>query len=297
LVSVQLIQKIYYSPKWNSLGNPKSGYTLKKEVKLSSTNDIVLSTIELTKNFGGLQAVNGVSLDIERGSIKAIIGPNGSGKTTFFNLITGVFPPSSGRIYFEGQDITRLSMHDRTRRGISRSYQITNIFPYQTTFENIRLAAQGCSGARVNFLGMLKKAGTYTEFHEKVLEIAAIVGLDPARLYVPATLIPHAEQRKLEIAMALATEPRLLLLDEPAAGMAVEEIPEVIDAILRVKRSYGDRLTLLVVEHKMDIVMSLSEEIFVLSEGKMIAKGPPKEIQENEQVLTAYLGDTDEKLA
>lgn len=264
---------------------------------MSSTNDIVLSTIELTKNFGGLQAVNGVSLDIERGSIKAIIGPNGSGKTTFFNLITGVFPPSSGRIYFEGQDITRLSMHDRTRMGISRSYQITNIFPYQTTFENIRLAAQGCSGARVNFLGMLKKAGTYTEFHEKVLEIAAIVGLDPTRLYIPAALIPHAEQRKLEIAMALATEPRLLLLDEPAAGMAVEEIPEVIDAILRVKESYGDKLTLLVVEHKMDIVMSLSEEIFVLSEGKMIAKGPPKEIQENEQVLTAYLGGTDEKLA
>ncbi len=264
---------------------------------MSSKNDIILSTSGLTKSFGGLVAVNNVSLDVEKGSIKAIIGPNGSGKTTFFNLITGVFPPSSGHIFFEGRNITRSAMHHRTRLGISRSYQITNIFPYQTTFENIRLAVQGCSGARVNFFGMLKEASSYDKFHEKVLDIATIVGLDPTRLYVPAALIPHAEQRKLEIAMALATEPRLLLLDEPAAGMAIEEIPDVINAILRVKESYGERLTLLVVEHKMDIVMNLSEEIFVLSEGKMIAQGSPKEIQENEQVLTAYLGGTDEKLA
>jgi branched-chain amino acid transport system ATP-binding protein len=264
---------------------------------LSSTNEFILSTDRLSKNFGGLVAVNDVTLDIERGSIKDIIGPNGSGKTTFFNLITGALPPSTGKIYFEGHDITRSSMHQRTRLGISRSYQITNIFPYQTTFENIQLAAQGCSGPKVNFLGMLKKASSYDEFHEKVLDIAAIVGLDPTKLYIPAALIPHAEQRKLEIAMALATEPQLLLLDEPAAGMAIEEIPEVIDAILRVKESYGDQLTLLVVEHKMDIVMNLSEEIFVLSEGRLIAKGSPKEIQDNEQVLTAYLGGTDEKLA
>lgn len=264
---------------------------------MSSANDFILSTSGLTKNFGGLVAVDDVTLEVERGSIKAIIGPNGSGKTTFFNLITGVFPPSYGRIYFEGHDITRSSMHQRARLGISRSYQITNIFPYQTTFENIRLAAQGCSGARVNYFGMLKKAGNYSEFHEKVLDIASIVGLDPTRLYIPAALIPHAEQRKLEIAMALATEPRLLLLDEPAAGMAIEEIPEVIEAILRVKESFGEQLTLLVVEHKMDIVMNLSEEIVVLSEGRMIAKGSPKEIQENEEVLTAYLGGTDEKLA
>ena len=144
---------------------------------------------------------------------------------------------------------------------------------------------------------MFKKAGSYEHFHEKVLEIASIVGLDPARLYIPAALIPHAEQRKLEIAMALATEPRLLLLDEPAAGMAIEEIPEVMDAIMRVKESYGEELTLLIVEHKMDIVMNLSQEIYVLSEGKLIAQGPPEEIRKNEQVLTAYLGGTDEELA
>ncbi|MFW9908526.1 MAG: ABC transporter ATP-binding protein [Candidatus Thorarchaeota archaeon] len=264
---------------------------------MSSTNDFILSTSGLTKSFGGLVAVNDVTLDVERGSIKAIIGPNGSGKTTFFNLITGALLPSSGKIYFEGQDITRFSMHQRTRRGISRSYQITNIFPYQTTFENIRLAVQGCSGARVNFLGMLTNASSYERFHERVLEIVSVVGLDPTKLYIPAALIPHAEQRKLEIAMALATEPRLLLLDEPAAGMSIEEIPEVIDAIIRVKESYGDQLTLVVVEHKMDIVMRLSEEIFVLSEGRVIAKGPPKEIQENELVLAAYLGGTDEELA
>jgi len=264
---------------------------------LSSENEFILSTNGLTKNFGGLVAVNDVSLNVERGSVKAIIGPNGSGKTTFFNLITGTLPPTAGKIFFQGQDITRHSMHQRTRNGISRSYQITNIFPYQTTFENIRLAAQGCSGARVNFFGMLKKASSYNQLHEKVIDIATIVGLDPARLYVPAALIPHAEQRKLEIAMALATEPKLLLLDEPAAGMAIEEIPEVIDSIMRVKKAYGEQLTLLVVEHKMDIVMKLSEEIVVLSEGRIIAKGPPKEIQHNEEVLTAYLGGTDEKLA
>ena len=264
---------------------------------MPSSNAVILSTSGLTRNFGGLVAVNNVSLDIEKGSVKAIIGPNGSGKTTFFNLITGALPPTSGEIFFEGHDITHFSMHQRTREGISRSYQITNIFPYQTTFENIRLAAQGCSGRNINFFSMLKKAGTFEEFHESVLDIATIVGLDPARLYVPAALIPHAEQRKLEIAMALATRPKLLLLDEPAAGMSIEEIPEVMEAIIRVKESYGDQLTLLVVEHKMDIVMRLSQEIIVFSEGKILAKGPPKEIQQNEQVLTAYLGGTDEELA
>jgi len=144
---------------------------------------------------------------------------------------------------------------------------------------------------------MMKKASSFNEFHDKVFDIATIVGLDPARLYVPAALIPHAEQRKLEIAMALATGPKLLLLDEPAAGMSIEEIPEVIDSIIRVKESYGDRLTILVVEHKMDIVMKLSEEIIVLSEGRILAKGSPKAIQHNELVLTAYLGGTDEELA
>ena len=264
---------------------------------MSSTNEIILSTVGLTKNFGGLVAVNNISLELERGSVKAIIGPNGSGKTTFFNLITGALLPSDGKIYFEGRDITRHPMYKRTREGISRSYQITNIFPYQTVFENIRLAVQGCSGARVNFLGIFKKASTYDQFHKEVLEIAAVVGLDPARLYIPAALIPHAEQRKLEIAMALASEPKLLLLDEPAAGMSIEEIPEVIDAIMQVKESYGDKLTVLIVEHKMDIVMKLSEEIIVLSEGRMIAKGTPNEIKQNEEVLTAYLGGKDEELA
>jgi branched-chain amino acid transport system ATP-binding protein len=149
----------------------------------------------------------------------------------------------------------------------------------------------------VNVWGLLRKASSYTDFHEKVLDIVEIVGLDPARLYIPAAMISHADQRKLEIAMALASEPKLLLLDEPAAGMSVEEIPEVIETVNRVKKSFGEELTIMIVEHKMDIVMRLSEEVVVLSEGRMIARGSPKEIQENEEVLTAYLGGTDEALA
>ncbi|MFW9996860.1 MAG: ABC transporter ATP-binding protein [Candidatus Odinarchaeota archaeon] len=264
---------------------------------MSSSSDIILSTRGLTKNFGGLVAVNDVSVDIERGSLKSIIGPNGSGKTTFFNLLTGTFKPTSGSIFFENRDITDISMYQRTQQGISRSYQITNIFPYLTAFENIRLAVQSRRGTRVNFLNVLKRAGSFSDFHDKVLEIARVVGLDPSKLYIPAMLLPHAEQRKLEISMALATEPTVLLLDEPTAGMSLEDVPEVFDAIVRIKKDYAEELTILVVEHKMDVIMKISEEILVLSSGKLIAKGKPKEIQENEKVLTAYLGGLDEKLA
>ncbi len=257
---------------------------------MTPTSNFILSVRGLTKKFGGLTAVNNVSLDIEKGSIKTIIGPNGSGKTTFFNLITGALKPTSGTIIFNGKDITRLSMHQRTQNGISRSYQITNIFPHLTAFENIRLAVQAHGRGRLGYFNIFKRAGSITDYHDKVIEIATTVGFDTARLYIPARLLPHAEQRKLEISMALATEPILLLLDEPTAGMAVEEIPEVTESILRVKESYGDKLTIIGVEHKMDVVMRISEEIIVLSSGKMIAKGSPKEVQENEEVLTAYLG-------
>jgi branched-chain amino acid transport system ATP-binding protein len=260
-------------------------------------DNIILRTKGLTKQFGGLVAVNNVTLDFEKGSLKSLIGPNGSGKTTFFNLITGSLLPTSGNIIFKNEDITELPLHKVSQRGIARSYQITSIFPFLTTFENIRLVIQSRANKWVNYVKLFKRAGSYEQYHDQVLETASIVGLDPTKIYIPATLLPHAEKRKLEVAMAIASKPKLLLLDEPTAGMAIEEIPEMYDTILRVKETYGDELTVIVVEHKMDMVMRISEEIFVLSRGSVLAKGTPKEIQNNEEVLSAYLGGLDNEFS
>ncbi len=248
----------------------------------------ILCTEKLTKEFGGLVAVNEVSLDFEKGSLKSIIGPNGSGKTTFFNLLTGVLKPTSGRIFLNDRNIAGLAPHTISQLGISRSYQITNIFPYLTTFENIRLAVQSRGNTKVRY-NLIDEAGN-TQEHNETFRLADLVGIDPIRLYAPASLLPHAEQRKLEIAMALAINPVLLLLDEPTAGMSVEEIPEIYDVLLKIKKSFGENLTMVVIEHKMGIVMKISEEVIVLSQGSVLAKGTPKEIQNNEEVLSAYLG-------
>jgi branched-chain amino acid transport system ATP-binding protein len=264
---------------------------------MANQEDIILATEGLSKHFGGLQAVNEVSLEIEHGSIKSLIGPNGSGKTTFFNLITGVLPVTLGRIFFNNREITNLPIHKRAHLGISRSYQITNIFPNLTTFENIRLVVQSHTKIRPKLRQSLKKAGFYEETHEKALYYANLVDLDPTRLYIPATLLPHAEKRKLELSMAIASQPKLLLLDEPTAGMSVEEIPEIYDAIIRIKQSFGEELTILIVEHKMDMVMKISEEIIVFSNGQLLAKGTPNEIQNDEEVLSAYLGGLDNEFS
>ncbi|MHA1330481.1 MAG: ABC transporter ATP-binding protein [Candidatus Hodarchaeales archaeon] len=260
------------------------------------SENIILETKNLTKKFGGLTAVNNLSIKFEQGSLKSIIGPNGSGKTTFFNLITGTLKPSSGNISFQGVDVTGYPMHKLSQIGVSRSYQITNIFPYLTTFENIRLAAQ----SRGNFIrrfNFLSKAGSYSDYIDKVYYLAELVKLDPIRLYAPASMLPHAEQRKLEVALALATNPKLILLDEPTAGMSVEEIPEIYDMIVRIKKSYGKDLTIIVIEHKMDIVMKISEEVIVLAAGCIIAKGTPDVVQKSDAVLSAYLGDIDNEFA
>jgi len=253
------------------------------------TAHTILSTKNLTKEFGGLVAVNNVSLDFERGSLKSIIGPNGSGKTTFFNLLTGVHKPTAGSMLLNDKEIAGLAPHAISQLGISRSYQITNIFPYLTTFENIRLAVQSRGNTQVRY-NLTRKASSYSKFHEETFRLSDLIGIDPIRLYAPASLLPHAEQRKLEIAMALATNPKLLLLDEPTAGMSVEEIPEIYEVLLKIKKSYGDNLTMIVIEHKMGIVMKISEEVIVLSQGSLLAKGTPKEIQMNKDVLSAYLG-------
>ncbi|MFW9927838.1 MAG: ABC transporter ATP-binding protein [Candidatus Thorarchaeota archaeon] len=260
-------------------------------------NDIILKTKNLTKKFGGITAVNNITLDIEKGSLKSLIGPNGSGKTTFFNLITGSLLSTSGKIYFENKDITDFSLSKTARLGISRSYQITNIFPHLTTFENIRIVIQSHDKEKKNLFNSLKRAGSYEYQHKDVLYYSKLVELDPSRLFIPASFLPHAEKRKLELAMAIASKPKLLLLDEPTAGMSVEEIPEIYDTIVRIKKSYGKDLTILIVEHKMDMVMSISEEVIVLSNGALLAKGSPDQIQNNEEVLSVYLGGLDNEYA
>ncbi|MHA2277040.1 MAG: ABC transporter ATP-binding protein [Candidatus Kariarchaeaceae archaeon] len=262
---------------------------------MDNSQSIILKTDSLTKKFGGLVAVNNVSLELESGSMKSLIGPNGSGKTTFFNLITGALPPTSGKIYFENEDITSLPLNKVALKGISRSYQITNIFPNLTAFENIRLVIQSHSKEKPHFFKSLKNAGSFEGMHDEVLYNVNIVDLDPSRLYIPASLLPHAEKRKLELAMAIASKPKLLLLDEPTAGMSVEEIPEIYDAIVRIKKFNADELTVFIVEHKMDMVMKISEEVIVFSNGSLLAKGTPEEIQSDEEVLSAYLGGLDDE--
>lgn len=261
------------------------------------SDDFILETQNLTKSFGGIIAVNNVSIKLERGSLKSLIGPNGSGKTTFFNLITGSLKPTSGKIIFNGEDITRLSLDRINRRGISRSYQITNIFPMLSTFENIRLAIQSQQRNKISFVQSLSRAGKHEEFHDEVINFAKLTDLDPTKLYIPASLLPHAEKRKLELSMAIASKPKLLLLDEPTAGMSVEEIPQIYDSILNIKNSFGKDLTILVVEHKMDMVMKISEEVIVFSNGSVLTQGNPEEVQNNEEVLSAYLGGLDNEYA
>ena len=260
-------------------------------------SDYILETKSLTKSFGGLIAVKDVSLSLERGSLKSLIGPNGSGKTTFFNLITGAIPSTSGKVIFNGEDITNNSMDQITRKGISRSYQITNIFPFLSTFENIRLAIQSREQKKIPFYKSLTHAGKYEDLHEETLYFSRLTNLDPLKLYIPASLLPHAEKRKLELSMAIASKPKLLLLDEPTAGMSIEEIPQIYDAIVNIKNSYKNDLTILIVEHKMDVIMKISEEIIVFSNGSVLAKGKPEEIQNNEEVLSAYLGGLDNEYA
>ncbi len=246
---------------------------------------IVLETRNLRKEFDGLVAVADVSLRVKEGELHAIIGPNGAGKTTLFNLISGVLPPTAGKVFLRGQDITGLPPHQITRRGIGRSFQITNLFPNLTALESVRLAAQARSHRNLYFWAHYRR---YREYEERALEIIRQVGL-AGREYVPARALPHGDQRKLEIALLLATEPDVLLLDEPTAGMASGEIPMLIDFIRRLREEGGR--TILLVEHKMDVVMNLSDRITVMHQGRILAEGTPAEISADERVQQAYLGE------
>ncbi|KPB04885.1 ABC transporter ATP-binding protein [Bacillus sp. CHD6a] len=244
----------------------------------------ILQTKDLTIAFGGHVAVDHVSFTVEPFHFKSIIGPNGAGKTTFFNLLSGQLKPTKGEVIWKGEDITKLSSMKRTRKGIGRSFQITNVFPNLTVLENVRLAVQSQRGVRYNMLFHFQH---FKEFEERSLDLLKTVLLDDKASSL-ANNLAHGEKRKLEIAMLLALETELLLLDEPTAGMSIEEVPAILEVIKLIKAK-KDR-TIILIEHKMDMILDLSDSVTVLFNGKLLADGTPQEIMNNETVQSAYLG-------
>ncbi len=244
----------------------------------------IIQTRDLTINFGGHTAVDHVSLDIKPKKFTSIIGPNGAGKTTYFNLISGLLKPSEGQVFFKGQDITALSPEMRVRMGMGRCFQITNIFPNLTALENVRLAVQAKAEVYYNIISHYKK---FKEIEEKAMEYLQKVKLAESA-FILAKNLAHGDKRKLEIAIALALEPEILLLDEPTAGMSLEEVPVILELLADLKAE--GKQTILLVEHKMDMVLSLSDELIVLFNGALLDVGKPEDIMNNEQVQKAYLG-------
>jgi branched-chain amino acid transport system ATP-binding protein len=230
--------------------------------------------------FGGLAALNNVDLSVPAGEIRALIGPNGAGKSTFFNCVTGVLRPTSGRIVFNGEDIAGLPPHRISRKAIARSYQITNILPGATVLENVRIAAQ----SRHHAWSLLRHHLSFTDVLDRARAVLADVGLADKQAELAQNL-SHGEQRNLEIGIALATEPRLLCLDEPTAGMSVSETHLTVELIRRIARD----LTIMIVEHDMEVVMGLAHTITVLHYGEVLAEGTPAEIQANPRVQEVYL--------
>ncbi|HTV37278.1 MAG TPA: ABC transporter ATP-binding protein [Xanthobacteraceae bacterium] len=244
----------------------------------------LLKVENVTKTFGSLVAVSGVSMAVEPGELRAVIGPNGAGKTTFFNLITGFFRPTSGRIVFDGEDVTALLPARRVWRGIARTFQITEVFPELSVHENLRIPVEVASGFRLQ-PWLSREADT--KVRTRVDELLQMGGLaDKASRLVGE--LSHGDQRSTEIMMAIALNPRLLLLDEPTAGMGEQETFEIIQLIRRLHKD--SKLTIVLIEHDMRVVFHLADRIMVLDQGKFLAEGTPKEIAANEAVQTAYLG-------
>jgi branched-chain amino acid transport system ATP-binding protein len=243
----------------------------------------LLQTENLTKSFGALTAVNGVSLAIEAGTLHSIIGPNGAGKTTLFNLLTGTFAPTSGEIFFDGRKITGTPAHRIAHLGLARSFQRTNVFPAFSLLDNVWVAAFACSRSWRGL--MWRPSERYPDLVQRATQALRDVGLEEKQ-HQPAREISHGEQRQLELAIALAAQPRVLLLDEPAAGLSPEETRRMVALV----RTLKGRYTIVLIEHKMDIIMSVSDRISVMHFGSLIAEGAPQEIQRNPDVRKAYLG-------
>jgi branched-chain amino acid transport system ATP-binding protein len=240
----------------------------------------ILKTELLTVRFGGLAALSEINFEVAPGEVRAIIGPNGAGKSTFFNCLTGVLRPTGGRILLNGGEITGLPANAISQQGIARSYQITNILPNATAMENVRIAAQ----SRRHGWNMISHHSAFADINGKAEAALDSVGL-LGKAHELASNLSHGEQRNLEIGIALATEPQLLCLDEPTAGMSSAETAETVELIRRIARD----LTILIVEHDMEVVMGLCGRITVLHYGRILAEGTPEEIQQNPRVLEVYL--------
>lgn len=243
-----------------------------------------LRTEKISKHFDGLRAVDQVDFTLKPGQLKSIIGPNGAGKTTLFNLIAGLHQATGGKVFFRDRDITNLSLHQTSRLGITKTYQVTHIFPGLTVFENVRIAAQ----SRLTAFNFWRTTHSLSTLNEKALGILEQVELLEKRSWLASTL-SHGERRYLEIGIALATEPQVLLLDEPTAGMSVAETRQCAALIQRLNRDLN--LSIVLVEHDMSVVMGISDEILVLNEGKVLAEGTPRQVSDNQEVQRVYLGE------
>jgi len=252
---------------------------------MDSEQEIILEARNLHKAFGGLQAVDDASIQVRARTLHSIIGPNGAGKTTLFNLLSGMMPPTSGQVFFKGQDITNLPPHQIAHLGMGRSFQITNIFPNLDVLENVRLAAQAMG--KDNFR-ILHRADGFKDYIEKSMIVISQVGLTGKEAMLARNL-SHGEKRKLELGIMLASDPQVLLLDEPTAGMSSDQVPGLLE-IIRSILDLGDK-TIVLVEHRMDMVMRISDRITVMNQGRILAEGDPREIASNPMVQKAYLGD------
>ena len=246
------------------------------------TDHIILETKGLCKNFGALSAVDLVNLQIAGGKVHSIIGPNGAGKTTLFNLLTGFLPITHGKILFNGTEITNLPPHKISKMGIARSFQITSIFPDLTVHENIRIAIQSRTKFNYNFLTHFKNLKGVGKRLRQVLEDVGLA----QKANTVAKNLSYGERRAVDIGIALATKPNLLLLDEPTSGMSEEESSRIIGLI----KEISARLTVVLIEHNIDVVLSISDIVTVMHQGQIIGEGRPHEIQENQKVQEAYLG-------
>ena len=253
------------------------------EAVASARIDAILSVSDITVRFGSLMAVNGVSFDARRGQITSVIGPNGAGKSTLFNLISGAIRPSAGRVVFDGQDLTGASPNHMLAAGLARSFQITNLFFELSVRENLRLAAQFLEQGR----GLLRPVASSHVALQRVDELIARFRLERKRDEL-AGFLSHGEQRRLEIAVALAARPRMLLLDEPTQGMSHADTQET-GAMIR--SLAGESLSILLVEHDVDLVMSLSDHVVVMHQGQKLAEGSPQQVRSNPAVQSAYFGD------